>query len=390
MYQKMIRHYDVVVAGAGPSGSTAARICAEKGLSTLMIEEQAHIGYPVQCAGLLSLNAFTECEVSNLSILNKVSGAEIRAGGEVCSFNPNRHMACVVDRSVLDQEMALNAVDAGSEIQLKTIATNVSQKEHILKVRGIKGPEEIKYSVLIAADGPRSTISRGIGIPRAPMYLSGLQCDVSVEMDQDYVQIFPNASPEFFGWRIPTGPGRARVGLLGITSVLEKFASFIKPFTGCCTHFVCGTVPLGTLNSTYDDGIVIVGDAAAMAKPTSGGGVYTGARSARYAAATAFKAIEIENTGKESLAKYEHAWKDDFGQELKKGLAVLRIRQKISQHEMEKLIKVFSDPSVVEIIVSDGDMDRPSKLIRSLLKSPHMIPAGYIFTKALIRNIISY
>ncbi|HQJ38841.1 MAG TPA: FAD-dependent oxidoreductase, partial [Methanoregulaceae archaeon] len=49
--------YDVVVVGAGPAGSTCARRCAELGLSTCLIEEHAAIGYPVQCAGLLSARA---------------------------------------------------------------------------------------------------------------------------------------------------------------------------------------------------------------------------------------------------------------------------------------------------------------------------------------------
>ena len=64
--------YDVVVIGGGPTGSSAARLCAEAGLSTLLVEEHATIGYPVQCAGLLSNSAFAECEVSNRSVYRTV------------------------------------------------------------------------------------------------------------------------------------------------------------------------------------------------------------------------------------------------------------------------------------------------------------------------------
>jgi len=56
----MNQTYDVAIVGGGPVGSTAARICAKSGLKTLLIEEQAHFGYPVQCAGLLSDSAFRE------------------------------------------------------------------------------------------------------------------------------------------------------------------------------------------------------------------------------------------------------------------------------------------------------------------------------------------
>jgi len=165
----------VVIVGGGPTGSTAARICAKSGLSTLLIEEQAHIGYPVQCAGLLSNSAFEECEVSGSSVLNIVSGADIYTEKSVCSFDAGRRMAYVVDRGILDQEMALSAANAGADIRLKTIASEISRTSHSLRLKGLYGAEEIAYSMLIAADGPRSTISRMLGIPRAPMYLSGLQ-----------------------------------------------------------------------------------------------------------------------------------------------------------------------------------------------------------------------
>jgi len=386
MYQTMNHQYDVVIVGAGPSGSTAARICSDKGLKTLMIEEQAHIGYPVQCTGLLSLNAFKECKVSDNSILNYVSGAKIKAGNAICSFHPGKKMACVVNRAALDQEMAINAADAGCDIKLKTIASEISPQSHILKVKGIRGREEIKYSMLIAADGPRSIISRALGIPRAELYLSGLQCDTSLNLEKDYVHIYPNASPDFFGWMIPIGEERARIGMCGITDLSKKFSNFIHPFSNRCTHFVSGTIPLGTLKRTYDEGILIVGDAAALAKPTSGGGVYTGARSALHAALTAVKAIETGKTQADYLKEYEYAWKQDFGNELQKGLRLLQIRQKITPDEMEKIVTTLSNPSVIEKIISKGDIDRPSKLIKGLLLNPHILPIFFQIGKAMIRG----
>ena len=42
--------YDVLVIGAGPAGSIAARTAAEKGLDVLLIEKRQEIGDPVRCA----------------------------------------------------------------------------------------------------------------------------------------------------------------------------------------------------------------------------------------------------------------------------------------------------------------------------------------------------
>ncbi|HQD24114.1 MAG TPA: FAD-dependent oxidoreductase, partial [Methanoculleus sp.] len=133
--------WDVIVVGAGPAGSAAARACAEEGLSTLCIEEHGTIGHPVQCAGLLSTSAFAECGVSRRSILNEVSGARMFSGlgGEI-SFDAGVTKAFVVDRGLLDREMAEKAADAGAEFRLKTSAAGI--RGTALLTRGVRGREE--------------------------------------------------------------------------------------------------------------------------------------------------------------------------------------------------------------------------------------------------------
>ncbi len=384
----MDRNYDVVVVGAGPAGSAAAESCAKAGLNVLLIEEQAHIGVPVQCAGLLSCSAFDECRVSTRSVLNTVSGATINTENATLSFDAGKTKAYVVDRALLDQEMGYAAADAGAEIQLKTLAYALDLPRHRLQVKGQRGQEEIGYKVLIAADGPRATIGRMAGLPRAPVYLSGLQCDLAYETDQNKVTIYPNASPEFFGWVIPMGEGRARVGMCGITNVREKFERFIAGFGSQHVQFVSGTIPLGTLKSTVAEGIMIAGDAAAMAKPTSGGGVYTGIRAARHAAAVATLACETGRTDPAFLSTYERRWRGDIGKELKIGYAALKYRQQITQDEMERIITVMSSPDIRDLIVQKGDMDRPGKLLQSLLLHPSMYRAGGIFLRSALRSLI--
>jgi len=47
------KRYDVIVIGAGPAGTTAARHCALKGLDTLLIEKKEFPRYK-PCAGGVS------------------------------------------------------------------------------------------------------------------------------------------------------------------------------------------------------------------------------------------------------------------------------------------------------------------------------------------------
>ena len=50
----MKTYYDVVVVGAGPAGSMAARFAAEQGVSVLMLEKDRDVGYPVRCGEAIS------------------------------------------------------------------------------------------------------------------------------------------------------------------------------------------------------------------------------------------------------------------------------------------------------------------------------------------------
>jgi geranylgeranyl reductase family protein len=378
--------YDVVVVGAGPAGTAAARECARKGLDTLCIEEHGTVGYPVQCAGLLSIAAFDECRVSERAVLNRVSGARVLSGtGEELLIDAKTAKACVVDRGALDREMAQAAADAGAEFRLKTAVYGV-QGTTVL-TRGVHGHEEIPFKILIAADGPRSTIARLLRMERAKVFLAGIQADVPYECDPRFVEIYPDASPDFFGWVIPTAPGRVRIGLCGESQVPERFAAFAKKFCSNFTHLVTGTLPLGLMPRTYGRRTLFVGDAAGFAKPTSGGGVYTGIRSARHAAAVALSACGQWRFDDTVLASYERLWKADIGRELELGFRIFLMRQKMNKEEIRALVHALNDPEILSTILRYGDMDRPGVLAKKLLQNPAMLPCLGPIIKTGLRSL---
>ena len=366
-------NYEVIVVGAGPAGSAAARECASLGLSVLCIEEHGTIGYPVQCAGLLSTAAFDECRISpEKSVLNKVTGARVISGaGTELLIDAKKTKAVVVDRGTLDREMAEAAADAGAEFRLKTAVYDV--KKRSVFTRGVNGNEELGFDILIAADGPRSTIARLYGMERAKTYLAGIQADMPGDCEPQYVRIYPDASPEFFGWSIPTGPGRIRVGLCGQTQVMDRFNTFVKKFGTSRAQVVTGTLPLGTMKKTYKNRTLFVGDAAGFPKPTSGGGIYTGVRSARHAAAVAAGACEKGMYDDATLAGYERRWQEDFGRELELGYRLFEMRQKMSAEDIDALLKALNTPSILRTIEEHGDMDRPGTLIKRLMVNPSIL-----------------
>ena len=363
---------DVIVVGAGPAGSAAAYECARKGLSTLCIEEHGTIGYPVQCAGLLSNAAFGECRVSGRTVLNRVSGARIITGkGSGLLIDAKMPKACVVDRGMLDREMAEAAANAGAEFRLKTAVYGM--KGTSVLTRGVHGHEEFPFKILIAADGPRSTIARLLRMGRAKVFLAGIQADVPYRCDPRFVEIYPDASPDFFGWAIPAGKDRVRVGLCGQQQVMEQFKAFVKKFGTGVTHLVTGTLPLGLMPKTYGHRTLFVGDAAGFAKPTSGGGIYTGIRSARHAAEVAVAACEQGSYDDATLAGYERRWKADIGRDLELGFRIFGLRQKMTYQEIDALVRALDDPQILSTIVQFGDMDRPGELVKKLMLNPGII-----------------
>lgn len=381
--------YDVVVVGAGPCGSAAARACAEQGLATLMLEEHATIGHPVQCAGLLSCAAFEECGVSRRSVIQPVCGARvIAARGPELVFDAGCTKALVVDRGELDREMAEAAVRAGAEVRLKTAVVGRDVGE--IATRGVDGRGRIRTRLVIAADGPRSGMARMLGMERSPVYLSGIQADIPREMDGRCVELYPDSSPDFFGWAIPAGPGRARVGLCGAKEVKDRFTRFVQTFeSDSCLHLVTGTIPLGVMPRTFGPRTLFVGDAAGFAKPTSGGGIYTGVRSARHAGAVAALCCSEGDFSVPALSRYERRWKEDFGRDLALGFRLFRLRRHLGPEQTETLVRALGDPAIIETIVRYGDMDRPGVVVRKLAANPLLFGTLCgLFGKELIKSVI--
>jgi flavin-dependent dehydrogenase len=225
---------------------------------------------------------------------------------------------------------------------------------------------------------------------RAGYFLAGIQSEICCENDPRFVGVYPDASPEFFAWRIPIDRRRVRIGLAGISRVKEKFFSFAQRFNGSCLDFVLGTIPIGVMPVTYGDRVMYAGDAGGFAKPTSGGGVYTGIRTARHAAVTAHLCIGKGAFDDTFLSRYEQMWKQDIGKELERGLMMFRMRQTFGPEETDRLISALSDPEMLDIIRQYGDMDRPARVVKELLKKPALYRQSGMLVRCGIRMLTGY
>ncbi len=401
-------NYDVVVVGAGPVGSTAARYAAKHGAKVLLVEEHASIGSPVGCTGLLSTRAVAECDVrpSDEFVFNSVRGAFVHApDGQCLPIDGKQTKAYVVSRKNFDRTLATMAVEEGVELSLRTTAvgfenadlkaeTEAARKKEKgrkndlpVKLRVLRNgkPETISAGVVIGADGVKSRIARYAGLGTAERVLPGIQFEAPYASDDaDFVELFPGSqAPGFFAWTVPLNERISRIGLAVEPKLLgqgETPISFLQKFLNSNPHvkaryfggmldFVVGGIPIGPPDKTSTDGVLVVGDAAGQAKPTSGGGVYPGALAAKIVGRVAAEAVLEGNTGAERLSEYDRLWRKEIGRELEIGMKVHDHIGKLEDRQLNELIASLNKPSILETITEYGDMDHPSVVLKKLMLS---------------------
>ncbi len=154
--------FDVIIVGAGPSGSLSARRIAEKGLNVLLIEEHKTIGLPVHCAGWISGCPFTEKLINEFgreNIITPVDRWRVWTPSGELAFEIKFNGGYFVDRVNFDQFLAKKAIQAGSHLSIRTKVIDVIKEND--KINGViinKGGKQYKiYSdLLLGCDGTRS------------------------------------------------------------------------------------------------------------------------------------------------------------------------------------------------------------------------------------------
>ncbi len=397
--------YDVVVVGAGPVGSTAARYAALNGASVLLLEEHPSIGSPVGCTGLLSTRAIAECELkpSDEFVFNSVRGAFVHApDGQCLPIDGKQTKAYVVSRKNFDRSLAVMAVEEGVELSLRTRAIGLEKGIHEagtgekkesppIKLKILKNGrfETISASVVIGADGVKSRIASYTGLEKPARVLPGIQIEAPyTSVDSDFVELFPGSlAPGFFAWTVPIDEKVSRIGLAlepGLAFknnqkessslfYLEKFLCsnpHVKArYSGGMLDFVVGGIPIGPPERTIADGVLLAGDAAGQAKPTSAGGVYTGAFAAKIAGKVAADAALEGDNSAQRLSEYDLLWRKGLGKELDIGMKIHDYMGRLEDRQLNDLIGSLNTPSIHKIITEYGDMDHPSILMRKLMFS---------------------
>ena len=394
--------YDVVVVGAGPGGSIAARIAAEHGLSVLLLEKRQEIGTPVRCAegtGTEVLRRYIDLEPA--WIAQEINGGRIFSpnGTPVVIEYPGAGV--VLERKIFDRRLAETAAEAGAEILVKARVTGITKSETDGKVDGVhyryNGKDyTVSAKIVIAADGVESQVGRWAGIDTTSEIRNIDVCAqylmANIDLDEpEFCDFYVGhkIAPRGYAWVFPKGERIANVGV-GIggndSGVNGKFAiDYLNEFVrqkfpkGSILSQMAGCV--STSDRFYDvvaDGIMLVGDAAHHNDPISGGGIVNAMIGGHLAAEVAVEAIQHGDVSAEFLKEYERQWEKEVGKVFKHLRRIREAVLKFSDETLDKYAQVLSKVPRGKLTVLQVFktvlLNRPSLL----LELRHLVAAGWL------------
>jgi len=286
----------------------------------------------------------------------------VAPGGAAVEFRAPVARGYVLDRRGLDRWLLERAADAGAEVWSPAAAVGITG--HRLHTTA----GAVEFAALVAADGAASAVRRWVGLPPPGELLVGVQAEVEAPGADDAVEVHLGSllAPGGFAWVVPAEEGVVRVGLLTVAGreafpLLDRFVA--RRFLGRpVLRREGGVVPIGPPAVTSAGRVLLVGDAAGQVKPLSGGGIRFGAIAARIAG-------EVAAQGADALPAYEARWRAELGEEIAFGLQGRRAFF-LADRELDQVVLAMDRPAIHRLVAAEGDIDRPSRLVRAVLSHP--------------------
>jgi flavin-dependent dehydrogenase len=114
--------------------------------------------------------------------------------------------------------------------------------------------------------------------------------------------------------------------------------------------------------------VLLVGDAGAQAKPSSGGGIYTGLMAAHRGVLVAAAALEKGDCSARALRPYEDWWRTPLGREVRRAAALRRLLLALTPQEVGLALRLLGHPSLARLLEREGDIDFPGRAFARLLR----------------------
>lgn len=369
--------YDVVIVGGGPVGSTIAYYLSRKDLNVAIVEKKTKIGYPLQCAGILSKHIFDYNEIPDDVILNAVNGAFLHTPNHILKVEKQENVAYIIDRIAYDNFLLNRAIESG----VKLIHQKVTDLD-IEKGIVFLNEKSLKSRVIIGCDGYNSKASKIIGNIQSNFKASQFLVEIDNQnidnfrlsggITENYVDTYllEDVLPGFL-WVIPLGNNQYRIGLFSNHS--HKYQKkLLNDFLNDNFEFKIieqykGFIPIfNDKNDIVKDRLLLIGDAACQIKPTSGGGLLIAFDACKIACRHIVESIEKNNV--DILMNYQKEFNKKYSNEFKYQFKVQKTLNLLSDDDLDYLFLKLKKNEGEKLISDYGDMDTQSTLVKEFVK----------------------
>jgi geranylgeranyl reductase family protein len=230
--------HDVVIAGAGPAGASAAMSLARRGREVLLVDRETFPrdktcgdGIPPGTVGILrELGLGDALRAAGFTPVRAIRLVSARGRDFRVEFRPRRDREefYIAPRLRLDDLLFRHALDAGARFERAQVRAPILENGRVtgLRVEDGAGERLIRARIVIGADGATSALARALVPVKQPESHRG----VSIRGYVDGIETLGGAVEFHFagpiapgyGWIFPTGERSANVGVLVRTDLFKK------------------------------------------------------------------------------------------------------------------------------------------------------------------------
>jgi len=319
------KEYDVIVVGAGPAGATLAYGLARKGIEVLLLEKE-ELPRCKCCAGGVTSKAtgLLDFDISEVTedIVHEISFT-FNLGSPYLGQHSQPLMHTVM-RDAFDHFLVRKAQHLGAMLMDGQKVTQVQMSGDGVEVS--TADKVFRSRVAVGADGASSMVASELGMKRNTEYLMALQSEIAVPGKElakwkSRAQVDLGCVPGGYAWvfpkrsRLSVGVGCQSSKARDLHAHHRKFLNSLNvgsyTIASSCSHLI-PTCTNGRL--IWQDKALLVGDAAGLADPLTGEGIYNAILSAQLAASVIEDSLV---TGKVELRDYQQIVEKKIISELK-------------------------------------------------------------------------
>lgn len=379
---------DVAVIGAGPAGIHAAFLLAQAGLNVALFEAQSRVGEKAICSGVVGDEAFARFDLPTRPILSDIRCIQaISPGGKKLEHRTETPLAQVIDKGEFNRALAHRAATAGVDLQLGCWVSSMEVEKHSVEIRyrtNEPGPASLKAQVAIITTGVNGSLNQSLGLAHPRQFLRAVQAEMALPPNGhgNATRIFvgQGVAPGAFGWEIPLGNNRWRVGLMTEQNPDPYFAKLVRrvaPDTDLSTLRIDRKgIAQAAVGRCVAERVIAAGEAAGHIKTTTGGGIYYGLLSAELVADVVVRAFQNNNFSAQSLGEFERYWRSAFGSELMVGYFARKLASQFTDGQIDRFFDAANASDFLVRLNGKLKFDWHHRALLATLRALLTLPGG--------------